>query len=101
MRIKKNSNFLESAITRVSVLDNNNPIDGLTFLINFFNEIRPGSEKTKKYPNQNLDHATHLLYEYPLLLTNFRHALFSQLINTDLTYAITESGIPLARGLWQ
>jgi len=44
MRIKKNSNFLESAIARVSVLDNNNPIDGLTFLINFFNEIRPGIE---------------------------------------------------------
>jgi len=101
MRIKKNSNFLESAITRVSVLDNNNRIDGLTFLINFFNEIRPSSEKNKKNPNQNLDHATRLLYEYPLLLTNFRHALFSQLINTDLTYAITESGIPLARGFWQ
>jgi site-specific recombinase len=101
MRIKKNNNFLEAAITRVSVLDNNNRIDGLTFLINFFNEIRPSSEKNKKNPNQNLDHATRLLYEYPLLLTNFRHALFSQLINTDLTYAITESGIPLARGFWQ
>ncbi len=101
MRIKKNSNFLEAAITRVSVLDNNNRIDGLTFLINFFNEIRPGPEKNKKNPSQNLDHATRLLYEYPLLLTNFRHALFSQLINTDLTYAITESGIPLARGFWQ
>jgi len=101
MRIKKNSNFLEAAITRVSVLNNDNQIDGLTFLINFFNEIRPSREKDKKNPNQNLDHATRLLYEYPLLLTNFRHALFSQLVNTDLTYAITESGIPLARGFWQ
>lgn len=98
---KKNVNFLETAITRVSVLDYTNPDDGLQFLIRFFNEIRPGKSKDKKNPDQNLQYAIRLLHEYPLLLTNLRHALFSQLINTDLSYAITESGIPLARGFWQ
>lgn len=98
---KKNVDFFETAITRVSVLDSRNREEGLQFLIRFFNEIRPGAEKDKKNPDQNLQHAIRLLHQYPLLLTNLRHALFSQLINTDITFAITESGIPLARGFWQ
>jgi site-specific recombinase len=98
---KKNSNFLETAITRVSVIDNNNREEGLQFLIKFFNEIRPGNAKDKKNPDANLQQAIRLLHEYPLLLTNLRHALFAQLINTDITLAVTESGIPLARGFWQ
>lgn len=98
---KKNAGFLETAIKRVSVLDTKNREEGLLFLVKFFNEVRPGSEKDKKNPDQNLQYAIRLLHEYPLLLTNLRHALFSQLINTDLSFAITESGIPLSRGFWQ
>ena len=39
--------------------------------------------------------------EHPILLSNLHNALLSQLIQTDLTSAITESGIPLANGFWQ
>jgi site-specific recombinase len=41
------------------------------------------------------------LMHHPVLLSNLRNALFSQMINTDLSSALTESGIPLARGFWQ
>jgi site-specific recombinase len=34
-------------------------------------------------------------------MANLQHALLSQLQNSHLTSAITESGIPLARGFWQ
>ena len=98
---KKSTNFLESAITRVTVLDQSNKEEGLQFLIRFFNEIRPRREAGKQDPETNLRHAIRLLHEYPLLLTNLRHALFTQLINTKITVAITESGMPRARGFWQ
>ncbi len=39
--------------------------------------------------------------EHPILLSNLHNALLSQLVQTDLTSAITESGIPLANGFWQ
>ena len=38
---------------------------------------------------------------HPILLSNLHNALLSQLIQTDLTSALTESGIPLANGFWQ
>ncbi|HRF19586.1 MAG TPA: hypothetical protein PK977_15530, partial [Chitinophagaceae bacterium] len=37
----------------------------------------------------------------PLVLANLQNSLLSQLRNSHLTSAITESGIPLARGFWQ
>ncbi|MBC7850990.1 MAG: hypothetical protein H7Y31_14710 [Chitinophagaceae bacterium] len=98
---KMTGNFLESAATRVTVLDNRESEDGLQFLIHFFNDIRPRAAKGSRDPEQNLQKAIRLLLQYPLLLTNLRHALFSQLINTDLTIAITESGIPVSRSFWQ
>ncbi len=39
--------------------------------------------------------------EHPILLSNLHNALVSQLIQTDLTSALTESGIPMANGFWQ
>jgi site-specific recombinase len=36
-----------------------------------------------------------------MLLSNLQHAILSQLVRTDLSSALTESGIPLARGFWQ
>lgn len=98
---KGSTGFFETAITRISLLERNNQQEGLAFLIKFFNEIRPGSQKNKRNPEQNLQQAITLLNEYPLLLANLQNALFSQLVTTDLTSAITESGIPLARGFWQ
>ncbi len=100
-RKKRKPRFFETAIARVSVLNRNNKEEGLQFLVQFVNEIRPGTEKGKHSAEKNLTEAIGLLQQYPLLLKNLQHALFSQLNSTDLTSAITESGIPLARGFWQ
>ncbi len=98
---KKNVDFFESASTRLTILERNNSLEALRFLVQFVNGIRPGPGKNKQNPEKNLLTALQYLQEYSLLLTNLQHALFSQLTTTDLTSAITESGIPLARGFWQ
>ncbi|MFM9909863.1 MAG: hypothetical protein ACKVOW_10965, partial [Chitinophagaceae bacterium] len=100
-RKKRKPRFFETAIERVSVLNRNNKEESLQFLVQFVNEIRPGTENGKQNAEKNLRDAMDLLAQYPLLLKNLQHALFSQLNSTDLTSAITESGIPLARGFWQ
>jgi len=74
---------------------------GLDFLVTFFSRIRPGKRKNTHNSANNLNREFSYLHEDSLLLQNLQHALLSQLINTDLTSALTESGIPLARGFWQ
>jgi len=39
--------------------------------------------------------------KHPIILSNLHNALISQLEQTDLTSALTESGIPVANGFWQ
>ncbi len=72
---------------------------GLDFLVSFFSVIRPA--KDRRDAALNLEMATAALYQSPVLLGNLRHAVLSQLIRTDLSSALMESGIPLARGFWQ
>src|SRR5262249_7591735 len=50
---------------------------------------------------ENIRRVTAALQQNPMLLGNLQHAILSQLIRTDLSSALTESGIPLARGFWQ
>lgn len=98
---KRKKGFIDREIERVALLDIKNREEGLQFLVNFFGEIRPNQSKDKKSPEQNLQRLIQLLHQYPLLLENLQKAIFSQLINTDLSATLTESGIPLARGFWQ
>ncbi len=98
---KKKPGFFEEIVERNTVLSARNRQQGLSFLIAFFSEIRPGSSKKKKNAEKNLIHATQQLQEQPVVLENLQQALLSQLFSTSLTAAITESGIPLARGFWQ
>src|SRR5882724_6786194 len=84
--------------TVLSVTDNR---QGLDFLVSFFSAVRPSSQPGKRDAAKNLQSITVSLHQHPVLLTNLRHALFSQLIRTDLSATLTESGIPLARGFWQ
>lgn len=74
---------------------------GLEFLVSFFAEIRPGSRKAKRNAEKNLQEATLWLKKEKVVLANMQHALYSQLVYSNLTNALTESGIPLARGFWQ
>lgn len=97
---KKKQGFFEQVIDRNLVLSHHSRQEGLQFLVSLFSEIRPSSGKSKN-AEKNLQFVTDQFNQHRIILTNTQHALISQLINTDLTAAITESGIPLARGFWQ
>ncbi len=74
-------------------------IAGLDFLVSMFAVIRPG--RGRRNAAVNLEWVTEVMVRRPMLLQNLQHALLSQLLRTDLSSALTESGIPLARGFWQ
>ncbi len=93
--------FIDTVIRRVSVLPLTGKKQGLDFLVSFFSTIRPSSNKGKRNAARNMESVIQQLSLHPVLLTNLQHALLSQLINTDLTASLTESGIPLAQGFWQ
>ena len=98
---KNNPDFFEQLIARNEILPAHSRQNGLTFLVTLFSEVRPGPGKTRKDAEKNLLRVTNELRQHKLVLANMQHALLSQLLNSNLTNAITESGIPLARGFWQ
>lgn len=98
---KKRPGFFEQVLEENSILSVDDRKKGLQFLISFFTEIRPQSRKQRKKPEKKLGQVVEQLRKEPLVLANLQHALLSQLRNSNLTSAITESGIPLARGFWQ
>ena len=101
-RKKKNKpDFIETVISKSTVLPITDSAQGLDFLVSFFSTIRPSRQKGKGNAARNLEFAIGQLHQHPILLTNLQHALLSQLIRADLAPALTESGIPLARGFWQ
>lgn len=97
---KKKPGFFEELISANSIIPADDRRKGLFFLISFFEQVRPASGK-RKDAEKNLLAATEQLKNHRVVLANLQHALLSQINNTDLTAAITESGIPLARGFWQ
>ena len=98
-RRKKPANFIESVKRRSTVIHIGDKKAGLEFLISFFAAIRPTKEK--KDAAKNLQVLLQEMDDHPILLSNLHNALLSQLVQTDLTSALTESGIPLANGFWQ
>lgn len=101
IRLKKRKpGFFDKIVSGNTILAAHNRQAGLQFLINFFSEIRPASGKNRD-AEKNLLAITEHLHNHRILLANLQHALISQINNTDLTAAVTESGIPLARGFWQ
>ncbi|MHA4811988.1 site-specific recombinase [Flavitalea flava] len=95
----KKPDFITSALAETTVLPISDNRQGLDFLVGFFSAIRPA--RGKPDPGKNLEALTAVLHQNPVFLNNLRHAILSQLIRTDLSSALTESGIPLARGFWQ
>jgi site-specific recombinase len=100
-RKKITFDFIESISRRSSVLNMGDKKQGLDFLVSFFSAIRPGKTRDKKDAAKNMEWVLDQMHIHPILLTNLKHALLSQLINTDLSPALTESGISLAGGFWQ
>ncbi len=93
--------FIQSASQRSTILPITDSQQGLDFLVSFFSSIRPSSSPNKTPAKENLHKATAALQQSPVLLSNLQHAILSQLIRTDLSSSLTESGIPVARGFWQ
>jgi site-specific recombinase len=98
---KKKPGFFEQINSSNELLSVRDRKKGIEFLKNFFSEVRPGTSKLTKNPDQNLQKVTAEIYKSKLVLENLQHAFISQLLNTKLTNALTESGIPLARNFWQ
>jgi site-specific recombinase len=98
---KTRQDFIAAAAERSTILAISDSQQGLDFLVGFFSAIRPSSLEGKKDAAVNMQQAIAALKQNPVLLSNLQHALLSQLIRTDLSAALTESGIPLARGFWQ
>ncbi len=71
---------------------------GLKFLVSFFNVLRKEGASS---PQQSMEKMIEVLEQSPSLLNTVQLAMLLQLNSTDLDTAITESGIPLARGFWQ
>ncbi|MBL7747554.1 MAG: site-specific recombinase [Chitinophagaceae bacterium] len=98
---KKKPGFFERIVASNEIIPADDQRKGLQFLISLFAEIRPGPTKEKRNAEKNLQYVTSQLKQEKLVLANMQHALYSQLIHSGLTNALTESGIPLARGFWQ
>src|ERR1700722_3175816 len=96
---KSKPDFIETASGRGTVLSISDSAGGLDFLVAFFSVVRPGPGK--RNATTNLATVTKALQERPMLLHNLQHAVLSQLVRADLSSALMESGIPLARGFWQ
>lgn len=96
---KPRPDFIATVAGRSTVLSIGDSHGGLDFLVGFFSAIRPhGGHRDA---TDNLRTVTTTLGTNDIVLGNLRHAILSQLIRTDLSSALTESGIPLARGFWQ
>ena len=96
---KTKTDFIETVSARSTVLSIADSHAGLDFLVSFFSVIRPG--RGRRDAAANLAAITTTLQQRPFVLSNLQHAILSQLVRTDLSSALMESGIPLARGFWQ
>jgi len=98
---KKNTkpDFIETVSGRSTILSIGDSEAGLDFLVSFFGVIRPN--RGHRDAAANLAAVTGVLRERPIVLSCLRQAILSQLVRTDLSAALTESGMPLARGFWQ
>lgn len=97
---KKKPGFFDQLVEQNEILPAHSRQKGLAFLVSFFTEVRPSGGK-KKNAEKNLKEVTAQLQQHRIVMANMQHALLSQLLGSHLTSAITESGIPLARGFWQ
>lgn len=97
---KKKPGFFEQLVAANTVISPDSRQQGLSFLVSFFNQVRPSSGK-RKDAEKNLRYAIEQVKTHRVVLANLQHAFLSQVNHSNLISAITESGIPLGRGFWQ
>jgi site-specific recombinase len=101
---KTKPDFIETISNRSAVLSIADSRAGLDFLVDFFSTIRPRPGPLRLGHHaaaENLRAMTATLQDNAFVRSNLQHAILSQLVRTDLSSALMESGIPLARGFWQ
>ncbi|HXB07069.1 MAG TPA: hypothetical protein VNW04_08135 [Puia sp.] len=96
---KQKPDFIETVAGSSTILSIADSQAGLDFLVTFFSLIRP--HRGHRNAVANLKAVTAVLGERSVVLSNLQHAVLSQLVRTDLSSALMESGMPLARGFWQ
>ncbi|HVU96474.1 MAG TPA: hypothetical protein VHE34_14695 [Puia sp.] len=96
---KTKPDFIETVSGRSTVLSIGDSEAGLDFLVSFFAVVRP--HRGHRNAAENLTAVTAILRQRPIVLSCLQHAVLSQLVRTDLSPALMESGMPLARGFWQ
>lgn len=97
---KKKPGFFAQLVEKNEILPIHDRKKGLAFLIALFDEIRP-SNGNSTTADKNLEQVIGQMRTQVVVLANTQHALLSQLLYTDITSALTESGIPMSRGFWQ
>jgi len=96
---KTKPDFIETVSGRSTILSISDSEAGLDFLVSFFAVVRP--HRGHRNAAENLTAVTAILRDRPIVLSCLQHAVLSQLVRTDLSSALMESGMPLARGFWQ
>ena len=102
---KTKPDLIETLSQRSAVLSIADSSAGLDLLVGFFSMVRPRpgrrGRRGHRTAAENLRKLTATLQDNAFVRTNLQHAILSQLVRTDLSSALMESGIPLARGFWQ
>ncbi len=101
LKRRKKADFIQQLLNGELHATISNREEGLDFLIDFFNQIRPNGTRARQDPEANLGLLIQQVEQHAVIRTKLQRAFLFQLINTDLSSALTESGIPLAGGFWQ
>jgi site-specific recombinase len=96
---KQKPDFIETVSARSTILSIGDSQAGLDFLVGFFAVVRP--HRGHRDAAANLGAVTTILRQRPIVLSNLQNAVLSQLIHTDISTAVMESGMPVGRGFWQ
>lgn len=104
-RKKTKPDLIETISRRSAVLSIADSAAGLDLLVGFFSMVRPRrgrrGRRGHRTAAENLRKLTATLQDNAFVRSNLQHAILSQLVRTDLSSALMESGIPLALGFWQ
>jgi site-specific recombinase len=91
----------DSDAGKAIVLSINSTNRGLDFLVELFQQVRPENAQKKEEAELKFKALLFQLQEDRSLLFSFRRALLSQFSNSNITHALTESGLLSARGFIQ
>lgn len=98
---KKKESEKNTAERKAVVLSINSTNRGLDFLVELFQQIRPADVKNTAESELKFKAFLFQLQEDRSLLFSLRRSLLSQFVNSDITTALTESGLISSRGFIQ